>query len=215
MELTELSKLEVDATIELLNHGVGRAADSLSKMVGEEILLTVPEFELVTYSQFESQINQFPSQDIQTLVQPFAGEFDGIGLWISSREASDKLSEQILSKTKIDPKMKGIKDDLFKEVGNILLNACVGQLAELIESPLNCGVPELKRSRTSDLMPLIMREVDQFSQQQSILMLHVNFSVQSISMVSVVALVLDELAQEDLSQKVKTYLLHLLEKFKT
>lgn len=211
----ELTELEVDATIELLNNGVGRAADSLSKMLGEEVLITVPEFELVDFEIFERQLRAFPSQNIKMLVQHFAGEFDGVGLWILPDEVTRQLTHKVLSKTQIDPTTEGIEDELFIEVGNILLNACVGQLAELIETPLSCQVPQIKPSRTSDLLSVIKSEVDQFSQQQTILMLHVNFSVKSFSLVSIVALVLDELAQEELAQKVKTFLIHLLQRFKS
>ncbi|TQV72907.1 hypothetical protein FLL45_15695 [Aliikangiella marina] len=207
-----LNALEIDAIVELLNHGVGRAADALSKMVGEEVLITVPVLELVDFNQFEQQLNSFPSDEVMILLQPFAGEFDGTGMWILSQESCHALTGKVLSKTKIDPASKGVEDDLLTEVGNIVLNACVGQLAEMVESPLRCSVPQLKSSSAEALIPLIIKEVDHFSEQQSILMLHLNFSLASLSMQSVIGLVLDELAQEELVQKVKIYLDSLLKK---
>lgn len=44
-ESFELSELETDLLVELFNIGVGRAADSLSRMVNQEVHLSVPSVE--------------------------------------------------------------------------------------------------------------------------------------------------------------------------
>jgi CheY-specific phosphatase CheX len=43
-----LEELEQDALTELVNIGVSRAASNLRKMVGEQVLLSVPSVEVVT-----------------------------------------------------------------------------------------------------------------------------------------------------------------------
>ena len=49
--LFELDELELDLLAELFNIGVGKAANSLSQMVDQEIKLSVPSIDFKTVSQ--------------------------------------------------------------------------------------------------------------------------------------------------------------------
>ena len=70
-----MSDLERDALTELVNIGVSRAAASLRKMVGEQVLLSVPSVEIVTQDMAATLIGQRESDRLVAVRQAFEGAF--------------------------------------------------------------------------------------------------------------------------------------------
>src|ERR1700722_10270615 len=86
-----LTELERDALTELVNIGVSRAAAGLRKMVGEEVLLSVPSVEVVSHRLAITLIGERESDDLIAVLQDFAGAFSGRALLIFPRTKSLEL----------------------------------------------------------------------------------------------------------------------------
>ena len=84
-----LSELERDALTELVNIGVSRAAASLRKMVGEQVLLSVPSVEVVSHATALTLIGEREElDDLVGVRQEFSGAFSGRALLIFPRANS-------------------------------------------------------------------------------------------------------------------------------
>ena len=51
MHRVEFDELQKDAVVELINNGMGRAANALAIMINEEVLLTVPNVEFISFEE--------------------------------------------------------------------------------------------------------------------------------------------------------------------
>jgi hypothetical protein len=86
-----LDELERDALTELVNIGVSRAAGNLRKMVGEQVLLSVPSVEVVTREGATILIRERESGELVAVRQDFEGVFSGRALLIFPKSNSMAL----------------------------------------------------------------------------------------------------------------------------
>ncbi|RYI99724.1 MAG: chemotaxis protein CheX, partial [Acetobacteraceae bacterium] len=86
-----LTELERDALTELVNIGVSRAAVGLRKMVGEQVLLSVPSIELISQRVAAALVGEREGQDLIAVRQGFAGVFSGQAMLIFPQAKSLQL----------------------------------------------------------------------------------------------------------------------------
>ena len=72
----ELDDLQRDALGELFNIGVGRAANALSQIVSSEVMLSVPNVDLVTVSTVKEMLVKNEFRHFSTVSQYFEGPFN-------------------------------------------------------------------------------------------------------------------------------------------
>lgn len=132
-----------DLLSELVNIGVGRAAASLSDLIGARIELTVPALRFVP-SGAHAEIPHVESDDGLTIVvQQFNGEIDGRSALVFPHTSAMALAallsgvEDVVSE--LDIELNGV----LMEVGNIVLNGVMGTLANEAATPLGYSLPTL------------------------------------------------------------------------
>ena len=72
----ELDDLQRDALGELFNIGVGRAANALSQIVSSEVMLSVPNVDLVTVAEVKEMLVKNEFRHFSTVSQYFEGPFN-------------------------------------------------------------------------------------------------------------------------------------------
>ena len=77
-----LTELEHDALTELVNIGVSRAAVSLRKMIGDQVLLSVPSVEIISRKEAATLIREREIDQLVAVRQTFEGAFSGHALLI-------------------------------------------------------------------------------------------------------------------------------------
>ena len=77
-----LNELERDALVEIVNIGVGRAAANLRKMIGDQVLLSVPSIEVVSRQRAARLIGERELAGLVAVRQDFTGPFSGRALLI-------------------------------------------------------------------------------------------------------------------------------------
>ncbi len=80
MAQIEFSELQKDAVIELINMGIGRAADALAQMINEEVQLSVPNVEFINYSELSAHLSSIDDNEPSVISQQFNGDFSGNAL---------------------------------------------------------------------------------------------------------------------------------------
>ena len=68
-----LTELERDALAEVLNVGVGQAANALSQLSGHEVMLSVPVVHMMTKGAIAEQLGQHGADRVCAVRQEFAG----------------------------------------------------------------------------------------------------------------------------------------------
>ena len=132
--MTELSELQKDALGELLNIGMGRASASLSEMVGEEVELSVPKVDTLSRDEAIIRINSLVGNKVTAIKESFKGAFWGDALLLFPENHSLELVRALIKDDTLPAEMiSEMEQEALTEVGNIILNACLGSLANIFQ----------------------------------------------------------------------------------
>ena len=143
----ELTPLQRDAITELLNIGVGRVAAALSEMVDQEVGLSVPNLDFIPRSSMPELLGDDFGDRITLLKQHFAGAFWGDALLIFPEDRSMDIVREVMGTLALDS-IGELEQEALTEVGNVILNACIGGLANAFGVETECALPDFIQSAT-------------------------------------------------------------------
>ncbi len=181
-----LDELELDAMAELVNIGVSRAAASLGTMVGEQVLLSVPSVMVVSRSRAAELISQSQNELLVAVRQAFNGDVSGRALLIFPEKNSLELVRAVAGKDLSLEDILELEHEALAEIGNIILNACMATVANLLQRSLTMSLPEIIRGTGVGLFDLAVSMADDV-----VLFVHINFSLKGHQVVGYVAMVMD------------------------
>lgn len=131
-----------DAFREIFNIGIGRAASALSKLVYETVKLSVPRLDILRLHQLDEVLSGFIEDDLALVKQDFSGSANGTAYLLMSKQSSLKLVNALVQQTSGDEVGFGAAEQaLLTEVGNILINALVGSMANTLGIGFELGQP--------------------------------------------------------------------------
>ncbi len=178
-----LTELERDALGEIANMAMGRAAISIRKMVGHQVLLSVPAVEILS-KETAAQIVGAPDNRILVAVrQDFAGAFSGRALLIFPETSSLELMRAVVGRSLSVKDIVEFQDEALAEIGNVILNSWVATIANLLKRSLPMSLPivlrgdgkrifEVKESAATFVLFLRIRfEINHFQMQGYIALL--------------------------------------------
>lgn len=136
-----LSELQKDAICEMLNIGMGQAAASLSAIISEELKLSIPTVELLSRQEAANIISSDPQRRIAGVKQHFEGPFWGDALLLFPQEKSLQLVRALV-KEELPPELLAeLEQDALTEVGNIILNSCLGSFGNVLTQEVTSDLP--------------------------------------------------------------------------
>jgi chemotaxis protein CheC len=138
-----LTGLQQDALVELLNIGFGRAGASLSKLTGQRVLLDVPEVAIYPVAQLDASLGRLSASKVASVHQVFTGPVAGDALLVLDEVAASTLKELLTDEPALPLELDVSSREVLTEVGNILLNACIGTFGNLLRVPVAFSVPDI------------------------------------------------------------------------
>jgi len=139
----ELTASQMDALTELINIGYARAAAALSELTGHRISLQVPEVEVHFIPEIAESLQKVIKGDVVSVNQIFSGPINGNALLLLDREAA-MLLNQLLTDRPERSELDGAAREVITELGNIVLNACLGAFGNLLKVQVTFTVPSLQ-----------------------------------------------------------------------
>ncbi|MBE0602080.1 MAG: chemotaxis protein CheC [Deltaproteobacteria bacterium] len=150
-----LGNEEQDIPQEIMNIGFGSAAADLSGVIDLYVQLSVPTVKVIPATELIDYIRrEVPNAyEISVIEQNFWSKFKGMALLVFSSGAGKALlgllgdmDEQAFES---DP-MRVLEKETLMEVGNILVGACVGKVAELLGDAVSYSPPRILIGALSD-----------------------------------------------------------------
>ena len=163
-----------DTFSELFNIGMGKAASSLSEMLNEEVILTVPQFQSMSYRDAMTMFGSEDNVQIDAVEQKFVGDFSGSAYLFFSGESSRELVRRILQDDVAADALGELEQDTLTEVANIILNACFGSIAEVLGCELESEVPLLICGNVNEVLSI---DRMQFGEEPVVITLSMTFSL--------------------------------------
>ena len=139
----KLTSVQEDALIELLNIGFGRAAASLSQLTGHRVLLEVPHVTIHPIDEVSESLERVIRTDVASVHQIFSGAVAGDALLILDQPGASMLKELLTNEPALPLSIDASAREVLTEVGNILLNACLGTFGNLLKVQVSFSVPQL------------------------------------------------------------------------
>lgn len=185
--LISLDELERDALTEVVNIGVSRAASGLRKMVGRQVLLSVPSVEIVTQTAAAALIGQRESENLVAVRQEFDGAISGRALLIFPETKSLELARAVMGDDADPDHVAELESEALAETGNVILNNCLGTMANMLKQSLKMSLPEIVRGSGSQLFS----EDGRNDSGALVLFLYINFSIQDRNIRGYIAMLMD------------------------
>ena len=139
----ELTTSQNDALTELINIGYARAAAALSDLTGHRISLEVPEVAVHLIPEITEKLQRVIKGEVASVNQVFSGPISGNAVLLLDREAAVLLNRLLTDR----PEMTGFDGaarEVITEVGNIVLNACLGAFGNLLKVQVSFTVPSMR-----------------------------------------------------------------------
>lgn len=148
MNLTEIQR---DTMLELVNIGVGRAAVALSEMVGDQVHLSVPEIDVFSRSDICERFAIGDRALISSVSQRFDGPFRGNAILVFPEARSLELVRALLGEDVPLEQLTELEQEALLEVGNVVLNASLGILTNTLSIPMKIDLPVFRRSTAENI----------------------------------------------------------------
>lgn len=139
----QLNDHQKDSITELINIAFSRAAAALSDLTGKRILLDVPQVLIRSIHELGKTLTDFIPGEIATVHQIFSGPVSGDAMLLLNYEGGVMLSNLLTGETLKRDRLFQSDREVLTEVGNILLNACLGTFGNILKVQVTFSVPRL------------------------------------------------------------------------
>lgn len=184
MELTVAQK---DALTELINIGYGRAAGALSELTGYRVILEVPRVTMHRIEQITPLLERLIEGEVASVHQVFSGPISGNALLMLDEQAARALSRLLSDDDTLASSFDTTGREIITEVGNILLNACLGVFGNLLQVQVTFAVPHLEVSAAGNILRSITVGAEEL---QYGLMIHTRFQLRASNVTGYLVIVL-------------------------
>ena len=139
----KLTAVQQDALIELINIGFGRAGAALSKLTGHRVQLEVPQVTMCPIDEMADRLRPLLANEVATVHQIFSGPVEGDALLVLDQQGAAILKELLTNEPALPLEIDRSAREVVTEIGNILLNACLGTFGNLLRVQVSFSVPYL------------------------------------------------------------------------
>jgi chemotaxis protein CheC len=202
-----IGEIERDAITEMLNIAIGQAAAGLSQLVEDEVRLSVPFIDFLTLDQAAARLDK-ETQGSETVAvrQQFSGPFNGDILLLFPERRSLDLVRHMLGDDVPLGQLTELEQEALLEVGNIILNACLGSLANQLGLTVQSSLPTYLRGRSDRILESGTARAATPDAQGLAMFLHVDFALLNKDINGYLAFMMDIVAAHHFADAVRSYL---------
>ncbi|MDA8409212.1 MAG: hypothetical protein M0001_02330 [Treponema sp.] len=137
-----LSEFNLEPIAEIVGIGIGKAAEVLNTMLNSHVRLTAPSLELVRPEDLEGALFLRGVEKLSAVEMGFSGDFEGSAELVFASADAGKLVDCITNDIPMpDGDLDSIRAGTLCEVGNIVINALLGNIVNVLHSELTYTVP--------------------------------------------------------------------------
>ena len=200
MELTDRQR---DAISELINIAFARTGAALSELTGHRVILNAPEVSVHPTADLPEALAKFIPGEIASIHQVFGGPVAGDALLLLNHDGAVHLTD-LLTDGSAPPsgRLDESAREVLTEVGNILLNACLGMFGNLLDVRVSFSVPRLHLETLDELLGSLTSGE---SEPQYALVIYTAFQIRDSSVRGFLVMVLSVTSLDRLIQEVEAW----------
>ena len=154
-----LTDRQNDALAELINIAFSRTGAALSELTGQRVLLSPPSVSIHRTAELPRVLAKFIPGEVASIHQVFAGPVAGDALLLLNYDGAMELTNLLIDEP-IPDFLDESAREVLTEVGNILLNACLGMFGNLLRVHVSFSVPRLHLESLDDLVASLLTGED-------------------------------------------------------
>ncbi len=200
MELTDRQR---DAIAELINIAFARTGAALSELTGHRVMLNAPEVSVHPTAELPAALAKFIPGEVASIHQVFGGPVAGDALLLLNHDGAVHLTD-LLTDGSAPPsgRLDESAREVLTEVGNILLNSCLGMFGNLLDVRVSFSVPRLHLDTLDDLLGSLIKSS---KGPQYALVISTAFHVRDSSVKGFLVMVLSVASLDRLMHEVKAW----------
>lgn len=195
----KLTERQIDALSELINIAFARTGAALSELTGHRVLLNPPEVAVYQTTELHQALARFIPGDVASIHQVFAGPLEGDALLLLNYAGAVQLTDLLTDEPTPSNHLDESAREVLTEVGNILLNACLGMFGNLLNVHVTFSVPRL---HLETLAELIDSNVTAKAEMHYALVIYTAFQIRDSSVTGFLVIVLSVASLDRLIQEV-------------
>jgi chemotaxis protein CheC len=172
--MNSLSELHLDALAEVFSIGAGRAALSLSEIVGDEVCISVPSVQLINAEDINAATLSLNSGRFGAVNQHFSGPFNAEAVLLFTEEQALKIVSDMMGSQMAPEELAEFEHEAMCELGNIILNACLSAMADILSFTLESSLPHYTVASADE----ILYKLRQDSNQPYVMVLHIDLAIE-------------------------------------
>ena len=148
----KLTERQTDALAELINIAFARTGAALSELTGHRVILSPPEVAVYRTEELRGALAKFVPGDIASIHQVFGGPVAGDALLLLNYAGAVQLTDLLTDEDEPSVFLDESAREVLTEVGNILLNACLGMFGNLLNVHVTFSLPRLHLETLDELI---------------------------------------------------------------
>ncbi|MEI6841154.1 MAG: chemotaxis protein CheX [Methanomicrobiales archaeon] len=186
--MNEIDDQTIDAIREIVNIGIGRAAGQLQQMTGSHIHLQIPSIKIVPFDKITEAGNTIISGDtLSAVLLDFKGTFSGMSAMVFPPDSAAALVMLLTGEQEKSPELDAMRIEALKEVGNIIINAVMGSIANILSEHLTYSIPAYYEGPMVNLAGLKRNGLD----DECVLLARTNFLIEDLNIEGDILLILE------------------------
>jgi chemotaxis protein CheC len=169
-----LSELQQDALTEVFNVGAGQAAASLSEIVGDEVLLSVPRIQFYDRREVSADVLSLDGGRLGAVRQSFGGPFSLDATLLFREEKAMEIVQEMLGSQVSVEDLVDFEHEAMCELGNVILNACLSAIADMLSIDLSSTLPEYSVDEADSVIGKLLSD----ESQPVVLVLHIDLTIE-------------------------------------
>lgn len=195
-----MNDLELDALTEVFNVGVGQAANALSQLAGASVRLNIPKVQMLTRQAISTELLGQGADRICAVRQDFTGVLNTQAVLMFPMQESLQLVQLMVGGEVPLEQLGEMEQEALAEIGNILLNAVVSGVADMLKMQFDGSLPSVELGQVADVLS------GSGTMQERILSLQIDFAIDSLHIQGFLVFLLDVDSIASLSSSVRAFL---------
>jgi len=156
------TNIQLDALKEIMNIGGGKAATTISQMVGSVIRMRVPDVNILSYDELYDQVMS-DDQEVYTVLSSISGELKGAMLFVITDLAAQKISSLMMG---TDQNVtEKVKVSAVSELTNIVSSSFLTSIGGLLKKEVKPEVPVSSFDMFGAVISSAYMEFEQFGDE--------------------------------------------------
>lgn len=188
-----MTDAQMDALTEVVNIGMGVAANSLNSMMDSYIELHMPELHVARPAELEAMAEIESREGITGVRLDFSGPIAGSATLVMPQKDASNMVSALTGEPPNTPELNSVMVGTLNEVGNIVMNGVLGTIASTLSVEFDYGLPTYECGEMRDLLTSVnamdaeaviivkaLFKVQQFEIEGNILLIFVSPSYESL-----------------------------------